>query len=82
MPRRLKRLSGEQVVAALLRHGFAEVSRRGSHAKLRRVGSDGKRQTIVVPVHLHLATGTLGAIVREASRYLSAQQIAREFYTR
>lgn len=78
----LKRLSGHEVVAALLRCGFSEVSSRGSHVKLRRVTAAGEKQTLTVPLQHSLDLGTLPAIVRQASRYLSEDEILREFYTR
>ncbi|MDQ7839605.1 MAG: type II toxin-antitoxin system HicA family toxin [bacterium] len=43
---RLRRLSGDQVVAILARFGFMVHSQRGSHVKLRRVTTTGS-----VPVH-------------------------------
>jgi predicted RNA binding protein YcfA (HicA-like mRNA interferase family) len=46
-------LSGAQVIAALARGGFVEVSQRGSHVKLRR--DDGT--TVTVPRHRELAAG-------------------------
>jgi predicted RNA binding protein YcfA (HicA-like mRNA interferase family) len=57
------------------------VPPRRSHAKFRRVGPDGEKQTIVVPVSDHLAIGTLHSIVQEASNYLTHPEIMREFYT-
>ncbi len=75
MPR-LRRLSGDKVIAILGRLGFAVHSQRGSHIKLRRVTSDGERQTLTVPRHRELDTGTCRAIVRQASRYVSAEDLA------
>lgn len=42
--------------------GFAEVSRKGSHVKLR---NDSGR-TVIVPDHRELARGTLASILRQA----------------
>jgi len=42
--------------------GFAEVSQRGSHAKLRH--EDGR--TAIVPLHRELAMGTLRSVLRQA----------------
>jgi len=75
MPR-LRRLSGDQVVAILARFGFAFHSQRGSHIKLRRIMSDGQKQTLTVPRHRELDTGTCRAIVRQASQYVSATDLA------
>jgi predicted RNA binding protein YcfA (HicA-like mRNA interferase family) len=55
-------VSGRDVVRALTKAGFAEVSQRGSHVKLRNpVG-----RTVIVPLHRELAQGTLRSILRQA----------------
>lgn len=51
----LRRLSGADVVAILQRFGFAVVSQRGSHIKLKRVVAEGS-QTLTVPVHSELSS--------------------------
>jgi len=80
MPR-LRRLSGREVIATLRRFGFERVSQRGSHAKLARVGEDGERQVLTVPVHGELDPGTLRAILRQASRFVPSDQLRPFFYT-
>jgi predicted RNA binding protein YcfA (HicA-like mRNA interferase family) len=70
MSPRLRRLSGDEVVQALTRFGFLVRSTKGSHVKLQRLGADGTRETLVVPRHAELDTGTLRAIFRQASRYV------------
>ena len=62
MSPRLPRLSGAEVVRALERGGFAVVSQRGSHRKLRHPGG----RVVIVPMHRELASGTLGSILRQA----------------
>ncbi len=79
MPK-LKRLSGSELVAIFEGFGFAIAAQRGSHAKLRRVLNDGTRQTLTVPVHSEIDIGTLGAIFRQASRYVPADQLRPHFY--
>lgn len=59
---RLPVVSGRQTVAALKRLGFAEVSQRGSHVKLR--NEEGR--TAIVPLHDELARGTLRSVLRQA----------------
>lgn len=56
-------LSGAKIVAALQRAGFAQVSQRGSHVKLRR--ADGR--VVIVPLHREVAIGTLRSILRQAA---------------
>jgi predicted RNA binding protein YcfA (HicA-like mRNA interferase family) len=79
MPR-LRRLSGNDVVAARGRFGFAVAGQRGSHAKLRRVLRDGTRQTLTIPMHREIDPGTLTAIFRQASRYVPADELHPHFY--
>ena len=55
-------VSGAQVVAALRKGGFEQVSRRGSHVKLR--AEDGR--VVIVPMHRELAIGTLRSVIRQS----------------
>jgi len=55
-------VSGSEAVRALGTIGFAQVSQRGSHVKLR--NADGR--TVIVPLHRELAPGTLRSILRQA----------------
>ena len=55
-------VSGRDVVKALGRCGFAEVSQHGSHVKLR----NPEAHTVIVPMHRELAPGTLRSILRQA----------------
>ncbi|MBA4180301.1 MAG: hypothetical protein C0506_06910 [Anaerolinea sp.] len=79
MPR-LRRLSGAEVVAILLSFGFETVSQRGSHVKLRRVGEAGVHETLHIPLHRELDTGTCRAILRQASRYVSESELRPFFW--
>ena len=62
MTERLPVVSGRQAVKALQKLGFAEVSQRGSHLKLRNESG----RTVIVPLHDELARGTLRSILRQA----------------
>ncbi len=61
---RLPHVTGRDILAALLRAGFAESHVRGSHHYLRRPGG----RIVVVPVHARetVPPGTLKAILRSA----------------
>ncbi len=59
----LPQVSGHAVVSALSRAGFAQVSQRGSHVKLRSETG----LTVIVPMHRELAPGTLRSIIRQAN---------------
>ena len=79
MPR-LRRLSGNAVKEIFKSFGFKEISQKGSHAKLRRISSSGKKETLTIPLHNELDTGTLRAIVRQASSYISDDDL-QVFYS-
>ncbi len=80
MPR-LRRLAGAEVVRILGQFGFSVHSQRGSHIKLRRVLSDGTLQTLTVPAHSELDTGTCRAILRQAARFVADEGLRPHFYT-
>ena len=80
MPR-LRRLSADEVLRILRRCGFEVAAQRGSHAKLVRVAADRERQIVTVPLHKHLATGTLQAIYRRAARFAPSVDLRRAFFT-
>lgn len=61
-----KLYSGEKIIKVLIRMGFAIVSVRGSHVKLRGIRF-GKLQTIIVPKHKEVAFGTLQSILKQAA---------------
>jgi len=77
---RLKRLSARQVLRILQDFGFAVVSTRGSHAKLKRKVEGGPPQVLTVPLHRELAPGTVQAIYRQALRFIPEQDLRPHFY--
>ena len=79
MPR-LRRLSGAEVIGILESFGFHVISQRGSHVKLRRIDSGGENQTLTVPRHRQLDFGTIQAIIRQASRFVSHESLRNSFY--
>ena len=80
MPGRLRNLSGADVVRIPSRFGFQRIQQSGSHVKLRRIGPDGGSQTLHIPLHRELRTGTLRAIVRQASEYVAAEDLRSHFF--
>jgi predicted RNA binding protein YcfA (HicA-like mRNA interferase family) len=78
---KLKRLGGAQVVAIVRRHGFRVVKTRGSHVKLKREMASAPAQTLTIPLHAELATGTLLAIYRQCCRYIAEEQLHADFYS-
>ena len=78
---RLRQMSAREVLRALGKFGFHVVSTRGSHAKLRRVLASGEQQTLAVPLHKQLATGTLHSIFQDACRYIPEADLRPWFFT-
>ncbi|NLF41664.1 MAG: type II toxin-antitoxin system HicA family toxin [Bacteroidales bacterium] len=76
----LKRLSGAQVISLICRYGFEVVSQKGSHVKLKRF-IDNKSQTLTIPNHKEIDTGTLRAIFNQASQYIDPEILRNDFYT-
>lgn len=79
MPK-LRRLSGSDVVSILRNFGFSVISQHGSHVKLRRITASGEKQTLTVPNHKQLDTGTCKAIFRQAARYIPQDDLRQYFY--
>jgi predicted RNA binding protein YcfA (HicA-like mRNA interferase family) len=77
---RLRRLGGRDIVAILKRRGFKVVGTRGSHVKLRRTVGALPPQTLTIPLHNELATGTLLAIYRQCCRYIAEEDLRSDFY--
>ncbi len=80
MPK-LKRLSGQDVIKILSSFGFAVAAQKGSHVKLVRTLPDGSKQPLTIPAHPELDKGTLKAIFRQASRYISETELRPHFYS-
>jgi len=80
MPK-LKILSGKEVIKIFLSFGFEVASQKGSHVKLRRDIHRGTKQTLTIPNHTSLDTGTLHAIYRQALRYIPDNDLKSHFYS-
>ena len=78
---RLKRLDARGIVRLLGSFGFEVISMRGSHAKLARSGPTGRRDILIVPMHRQLTAGTLHAIYKQASRFISDEALRHGFFT-
>ena len=55
----LSQIRTKNALQAFKKAGFTTVSQKGSHIKMRRILSDGKIQTIIIPNHPTLKEGTL-----------------------
>jgi predicted RNA binding protein YcfA (HicA-like mRNA interferase family) len=75
-------VSGREAISIFADFGFMVHSQKGSHVKLRRISPAGERQTLTIPDHRELDTGTLRAIIRQASRYVPLDDLQPRFYAR
>lgn len=80
MPK-LKKLSGKELLSIFSKFGFEVYSRKGSHIKIRRVGEKGEKQTLAIPNHKVLDTGTCFAVYRQAKEYIPESELYPHFYT-
>ncbi len=81
MSPKLQRLSGDEVISIFKQFGFEVISQRGSHVKIRRITESGEKQTLTIPSHKELDTGTVKAIYRQASRFISTEILHPYFYS-
>jgi predicted RNA binding protein YcfA (HicA-like mRNA interferase family) len=65
-------VSGQQLIKALEKGGWAVVRQRGSHVRLKKLG---RRYALVVPLHKEIRKGTLSGILRDAN--LSSDDLRR-----
>jgi predicted RNA binding protein YcfA (HicA-like mRNA interferase family) len=72
-------LSGREVARFFQSVGFVVVSQRGSHLKLKRITA-GSTEILTIPAHKELDTGTLLAILRQASRFVPESELRPHFY--
>ena len=77
---KLKRLTAKQILAIFIHFGFVISSQRGSHIKLVRIVQS-QKQILTIPNHDELDSGTCKAIMRQASRFISADELYEHFYT-
>jgi predicted RNA binding protein YcfA (HicA-like mRNA interferase family) len=77
---KLKHLSGSEVIAIFNLFSFVIHSQKGSHIKLRRV-IENRKQTLTIPLHEEIDSGTLRSIIRQASHYIPENELRAHFYS-
>jgi predicted RNA binding protein YcfA (HicA-like mRNA interferase family) len=65
-------VSGQQIIKALEKDGWAVARQRGSHVRLKKPG---RRYALVVPLHKEIRKGTFSGILRDAN--LSSDDLRR-----
>jgi predicted RNA binding protein YcfA (HicA-like mRNA interferase family) len=81
MPRKLRIISGGEVVKILERYGFVTIRSKGSHMRLTLNTKDKGDFHISIPLHDELKRGTLHGIVSELEKYVSLERLEGDFYT-
>lgn len=56
---KLTGVSAREAIRAFKKAGFFVISQRGSHIKMRRMNSQNKIDTIIIPDHKNIKEGTL-----------------------
>lgn len=79
MPK-LKVLGGKDVLKIFSNFGFEKVSQKGSHVKLKRMTESNTSQVLIFPMHTELDKGTLKAIIHQATKYISEEELRKYFY--
>ncbi len=80
MPK-IKQLSGKDVIKIMQKFGFENYSQKGSHVKMRRITITGK-ETLTIPNHKQLDTGTCQAIFKQACKYIPESELYEYFYSK
>jgi predicted RNA binding protein YcfA (HicA-like mRNA interferase family) len=78
MPK-LKVLSGAEVLKIFFLFGFLKKSQKGSHIKIKRKIEE-REQILTIPNHDTLDKGTLKAIIKQASAFISENELKKYFY--
>lgn len=81
MPRKLKsNISGVKLIKFFETNGFEIKRTKGSHIVLiRKILSND--QILVIPKHKTVPRGTLKAIYRQATQYISEEILSSQFYS-
>ncbi len=81
MPK-LKVLSGEDLIKIFQKFGFIIEGQKGSHVKLTHYSKDNIKQSITIPNHKEIDKGTLKAILRQASKYITEVDLKSHFFSK
>jgi predicted RNA binding protein YcfA (HicA-like mRNA interferase family) len=72
-------VTANAIILIFLLAGCVVHSQKGRHVKLRRIAGD-ETQTLTIPRHKELDSGTLRAIVRQAGRFLPDAWLKNHFF--
>ncbi len=81
MPNRLKSdLSGKDILKYFETHYFYLERMKGSHMVMKRLDKE-QKQILIIPNHKIISKGTLKAVISQAERYISIENLKKFFYT-
>ena len=75
-----RRLSGADVLRVLAGFGFQKPLPTRQSCQVRRYLQDGSRQSLTVPLHDELDSGTVHAIYRQAVRFIPEPELRQYFH--
>ena len=81
MSRKLRIISGREVVKILESYGFVIKRTVGSHTRLTLQTVHEETAYITVPLHSELKRGSLRGIISELEKYISSENLNTDFYT-
>ncbi|MFZ2522578.1 MAG: type II toxin-antitoxin system HicA family toxin [Minisyncoccia bacterium] len=81
MPKKLRVISGKEVIKILLKYGFNVTRTKGSHSRLTLEVMDKEILHITIPLHSELRKGTLKGVVSELEKHVSSEHLLQDFYT-
>jgi len=82
MPRKLRIISGKEVVKILEHYGFVTTRTIGSHTRLTLQNVHKETLHLTVPLHSELKRGTLRGIISELEKHISSKDLDTDFYTK
>lgn len=80
MPRKLRTLSGKELVKILEKYGFVLKRAVGSHRRFT-LDKIGASFHITVPMHTEIKKGTLSDILNELEKCITFEMLRKDFYT-
>jgi len=81
MPRKIRLLSGKDIVKILESYGFVIKRKVGSHVRLT-LENDSRSFHVTIPLHSEMKKGTLRSIINELEKCVNSSMLEKDFYTK
>lgn len=82
MGRKLKVLSGKEVIKIITRYGFVATRTVGSHVRMAFQTQHEGIFHITVPLYASLKKGTLRGIISDLEKYIDSEKLEADFFTK